>query len=91
MITDVHIVYNDDSQIKKIGDTLKVYPFFHFIDDRTAKGRKEAYRLKSHYAARLTTFAVVYDKDKAIKAFYTEADSDIINSLIKYLNDNLCS
>ena len=41
MITDVYLVYNDDSQLRKIGGTytLKVSPFFHFIDDRTVEGK----------------------------------------------------
>lgn len=87
MITDVYIVYNNDDTIKGIGDTFKVSPFFHFIDSRTLKGRKEAFKLKGKFAAKLDPFAVCMNKDTAVKAFYTEADSDIIKSLINYLND----
>ena len=86
-MTDVFVVYNDKEQLNRIGDTSKYTPIFHFIDAMGKKGKKEAYRLKSHYAARLDPFAIILDKNKPIKAFYTEAE-DVIDSLIKYLNDN---
>lgn len=88
-MTDVFVVYNDKEQLNRIGDTSKYTPIFHFIDSMTKKGKKEAYRLKSHYAAKLDPFAVILDKNKPIKAFYSEAE-DVIDSLIKYLNDNDC-
>lgn len=86
-MTDVIIVYSDKSQLDRIGDTSKYTPIFHFIDSLSKKGKKEAFRVKSHYAARLEPFAVILDNTKPIKAFYTEAE-DVIDSLIKYLNDN---
>lgn len=88
-MTDVFVVYNNEEQLNRIGDTSKYTPIFHFIDSMTKKGKKEAYRLKSHYAARLDPFAVILDKNKPIKAFYSEAE-DVIDSLIKYLNENDC-
>lgn len=88
-MTDVFVVYNDKEQLNRIGDTSKYTPIFHFIDSLSKKGKKEAYRLKSHYAARLDPFAVILDKSKPIKAFYTEAE-DVIDSLINYLNKNDC-
>lgn len=88
MITDVYLVYNDDSQLRKIGGayTLKVSPFFHFIDARTLNGRKEAFKLKGSWGAKLTPFALCTDGEKAIKAFYSETGTDIIKELIDYLN-----
>lgn len=88
MVTDVYIVYNDDAQIKKIGGTytLKVSPFFHFIDDRTLKGRKDAYKLKNTWGAKLTPFALCTIGENIIKAFYSESEKDVIKSLIDYLN-----
>lgn len=87
MITDVYVVYNDDSQIKRIGDALKVSPFFTYINENSPKGRKEAFALKNHWGTRMTPFAICMDKDKAIKAFYSETGKDIIDSLINYLNN----
>lgn len=83
---DVYLVYNDDSQLEAIKNAeLKPNLFFHFIDERTRKGLKEAWKVKSALAARLSPFAAIYENDKPIKAFYTEADDNIINSLIEYL------
>lgn len=83
MITDIYIVCNDSSQEKQVRDSVKSPLTFHFIDSK--KGSKEARTLKSHWAARLEPFALVMNKDKPIKAFYSEAE-DVINNLIKYLN-----
>lgn len=89
MITDVYIVYNDDSQLRKIGGTytLKVSPFFHFIDDRTMKGKKDSYKLKGSWGARMTPFVLCTERDTPVKAFYSETGEDVIESLIKYLNE----
>lgn len=87
MITDVYLVYNDDNHIKQIGDTLKVSPFFHFIDDRTRKGKKDSWKIKGGFGAKLTPFAVVYEGEKPLRAFYSETGEDIIKSLIEYLNE----
>lgn len=92
MITEVVLVYNDPNQLERIkGESFNGSPFFTFIDESSLKSRKKAFKVKNHFAARATPFAAVYDGDKPIKAFYTEADSDIIKSLITYLNENLCS
>ncbi len=85
---DVYIVYNDDSVFKRLGDTLKVSPFFHFIDDRTYQGKKDSWKIKGGFGAKLTPFAVVYDGEKPIKAFYSETRNDIIKELIDYLNQD---
>ena len=94
MITDVYLVYNDDNHTRQIGGTytLKVSPFFHFIDDRTLEGRKDAFKLKSSWGSRMTPFALCMDGEKAVKAFYSETGEDVIKSLIDYLNgENLHS
>ena len=87
MITDVFIVYNDEAQIKRIGDTLKTSPFFTFINESSRKGKKEAYALKRHWGARLTPFALCMNGEEAVKAFYSETGEDIIKSLINYINE----
>ena len=89
MVTDVFVVYNDDSQIKRIGEkyTLKYSPFFTFINESSNKCKKEAYALKSHWGARLTPFALCMNGEEAVKAFYSETGEDIIKSLINYINE----
>ena len=86
-MTDIIIVYSDKSQLDRIGDTSKYTPIFHFVDSLARKSKKEAWRIKSYYGAKLDPFAVILDDKKPIKAFYTEAE-DVIDSLIKYLNNN---
>ena len=86
-MTDIVVVYSDKSQLDRIGDTSKYTPIFHFVDSLAKKSKKEAWRIKSYYGAKLDPFAVILDDEKPIKAFYTEAE-DVINSLIKYLNSN---
>ena len=84
---NIIVVYSDKSQLDRIGDTSKYTPIFHFVDSLAKKSKKEAWRIKSYYGAKLDPFAVILDDKKPIKAFYTEAE-DVINSLIKYLNSN---
>lgn len=88
MITDVYIVYNDDNVLERLGGSvIKEPPFFHFIDDRTYRGKKDSFKLKGSWGARKTPFAVCMKGDKVVKVFYSEAETDVINSLIKYLNE----
>lgn len=84
---NIIVVYSDKSHLDRIGDTSKYTPIFHFVDSLVKKSKKEAWRIKSYYGAKLDPFAVILDDKKPIKAFYTEAE-DVIDSLIKYLNNN---
>lgn len=87
MITDVYVVHNDSTQVKKVEDSCKKESLtFHFIDSQSNKSKKEAWALKAHWAAREDPFALVTDGDKAIKAFYSETGEDIIEELINYIN-----
>ena len=86
MISDVFIVYSDKAQVKKVEDSVKVSPTFHFIDALSRNGKKEAWALKSYWGAKLDPFAIVMDGDKPIKAFYSESEN-VIDNLIAYLNE----
>ena len=86
-MTDVIVVYSDKNQLDRIGDTSKYTPIFNLVDSLAKKSKKEAWRIKSYYGAKLDPFAVILDDEKPVKAFYTEAE-DVIDSLIKYLNNN---
>ena len=86
MITDVYLVYNDDSQLKRLNDSLEVSLFFTYINESSRKGKKEAYKLKSEWGARKTPFAICFNKETPIKAFFSETGEDVIESLITYLN-----
>lgn len=85
---DVFIVHNDSSveeRVKKAN--VKSSPFIHFIDEGTLKGKKEAFKLKGAWGARMTPFVAVFKGEEIVKAFYSEADNDVIKSLIDYLNE----
>lgn len=86
---DVHVIYNDDNVLTRIGGayTFKASPFFHFIDDRTHVGKKDSWKIKGAFGAKLTPFVVVYEGEKPLKAFYSETGEDVIQSLINYLNE----
>ena len=88
MITDVYIVYDNDNVIKRVRGayTIKASPIFHFIDSRTLNGRKEAFQLKGFWGARMEPFIICTNKEKAVKAFYSETREDVIESLITFLN-----
>ena len=86
-MTDVIVVYSDKNQLDRIGDTSKYTPIFRFVDSLAKKSKKEAWRIKSYYGAKLDPFAVILDDEKPVRAFHTEAE-DVIDSLIKYLNNN---
>ncbi len=81
----VFVTYNNDNQIKKISESELDSEIFHFIDSRTLKGKKEAYKLRSHWGSRIDPFAIVMDdENKPIKAFYSE-DTNVIETLLDYL------
>lgn len=84
----VKIVYDNpkDRELVEIIDT-KLPIFIELIDYNTKHGKKEAYKLKSQWAARLNPFVMVTDKEgKVEKIFYSE-NGNAINQLIKFLNE----
>lgn len=84
---DIYVIYNDDKQLERIRESdIKTDSLFHFIDERNFKSKKEAYKIKGHFASRLSPFIGIYKNDKAIKGFYSEASDDVISDLIEYLN-----
>lgn len=88
-MTDIYITFEDKYIPEYVyKSNLPEGLYFHFYDELTKTGKKDAYKLKSEWGARKSPFALVCDKDNPIKAFYSEADNDIINSLINFINEN---
>lgn len=84
---DVYITYDNEEVVNRIMKSkINKNCFFHFLDEGSYKTKKEAFKLKSHWAARKTPFAAVYDGTTMIRGFYSESDKDVVNSLINYLN-----
>lgn len=66
----------------------KIPIFIRYIDYNTIEGRKEAYKVKSHWAARMNPFVVVQEDEEIIKVFYSESGKNAIQQLINYLNES---
>lgn len=79
---EIKITYNDPVQV----ESLKELKGFTFIDSLSKKGKKEAWKLKNYWGAKLDPFALVLEEDKPIKAFYSEA-CNVVESLKQYLNE----
>lgn len=86
MVT-VKFVYDNLADKNKILNADLSNVFLELIDEGSFKEKKIAFKLKASCGARLTPFIAVYEKDELIKAFYTEADDNIIKSLIAYLHE----
>ena len=82
---DVYFVYSNTKDKECIMDSACSNFFIHFIDAGSYKGKKEAFKLKGSYGAKLDPFAIVLDNGKPIKAFYTENGNSVIKDLEKYL------
>lgn len=86
MVT-VKFVYSNPSDADRILDANLSGIFLELFDEGSYKEKKQAYKLKASCGARMTPFVAVYEGDELIKAFYSEADKDVLNSLINYLNE----
>lgn len=85
-ITDVYLVYSDINDKKRL-EEAETPPFFvHYYDLLTKEGKNKGYKLKSEFGARQDPFAVVYNGESPIKAYYSEDLDDVISNLIKDLN-----
>lgn len=86
---DIYIVYNDEYFKEQINNLNNLDDYFvHFINEKTRTGLKEGFKIKSHWGAKLTPFILVANNDKAIKAFYSESKTDIIQDLNNFLNES---
>lgn len=88
-MTDIYIAFTDKEIPESIyKSNVAEGLYFHFYDELTKTGKKDAYKLKSEWGAKKSPFALVCDKDTPIKAFYAESDNNVINSLINYINES---
>ena len=84
------IVIYENKKDKEFLDLIdsKIPIFIRYIDYNTIEGKKEAYKVKSHWAARMNPFVVVQEGEKIIKVFYTESGKNAVQQLINYLNES---
>lgn len=86
-MTDVYLVYSDlNDKVRFEEAEISSSPFIHYIDIESKDGKSKGYKLKSEFGARLNPFAVIYEGDSPVKAYYSEDSNDVINDLIKDLN-----
>lgn len=85
-----NVIYEDNRDRELLELSNSRFPIFiNYIDYTTSQGKKEAYRIKSHWAARANPFVELWDEDKVIKVFYSDAEGDnAIYQLINYLNND---
>ncbi len=85
------IVVYDNKKDRELLDLIYLeFPLFmHYVDFNTKDGRKEAYRIKSHWAAIKNPFAVLVDNEgNTLKVFYSDGKGDsAIYQLINYLKN----
>lgn len=81
------IVYDDNKDRELLNLIDSRFPIFvEYINYNSLKGRKEAYKVKSHWGARKNPFVVVKDdNDSILKIFYSETDN-AIHQLINWLS-----
>lgn len=82
----VVIIYNDDKDKELIELSKFSIPFFiEYIDSKTIKGKKESFKLKSPFSAKLDPFIIIYnDEDEFIKCFYSE-NGNAVQQFVNYL------
>lgn len=83
----INVVFDNEKDRKLLELIPSNIPvFINFINFNTHSGRKEAYKIKGKWAAKVNPFVEVLDDDnKVLRCFYSEKQS-AINQLIQFLN-----
>lgn len=88
----IFIVYDNIEQLDlfKHSTFKNLTPLVEYINMNTKDGRKNGFKLKGEWGAKTNPFCIIFDGDKAIKAFYSENDweDNAIVQLINYLKEN---
>ena len=81
------VVYENQKDRELLNMVNSKFPIFiHYIDFNTVEGRKEAYKIKSHWGAKKNPFVVLTEGDNVVDVFYSEKDN-AINQLINCINE----
>lgn len=78
----VFLTYTNSSEIEKVIDSKSIT--FHFIDMLSTRGKKEGWKLKNYWGAKLDPFAVIIENDIPIKVFYSEVEN-VVENLNHYI------
>ena len=81
------VVYDNNKDRDLLNIINSKFPIFiEYIDYNTKNGRKEAFKIKSHWSAKLNPFVVITEGEDIIKVFYSETQN-AVQQLVNYLND----
>lgn len=80
------LVSNDLNDEKKVlsRESPSGY-YFSFLDICSKLCRADALALKSEWGARKDPFALVKDKDKVLRCFYSEKSNDVIDEALDFI------
>ena len=71
---------------KKVIESPIVQKFyFKFIDSNSAYTKKEAYTLKTDWGAKKEPFAMVKNKDKVLRCFYSESSDKVVDDALEFI------
>jgi hypothetical protein len=59
--------------------------YFSFLDLDSKLCRADAFALKSEWGAREDPFALVKDKDKVLRCFYSEKSNNVIDEALEFI------
>lgn len=81
------VTYTDINFIKKLKSELSSEVKLIYYSEELHKERKKAFSIKNEWGALASPFAIIYNDDKPIKAFYSEINECTIDNIINYLNN----
>lgn len=79
------VIYDNIADRELIEQIDSKFPIFiNYIDFNSKQEKKNAYKIKSHWAARKNPFVELKDGDKVIKVFYSDSKGD--NAVLNFVN-----
>ena len=85
---DLYFTYNKQEDYDRLLKIKGIEDYFlHTADSGTLKGKKEAYKIKSEWGAKLDPFLITYNDERPIKAFYSECPEDAIQQFSSWIKN----
>jgi hypothetical protein len=85
MVELVLVSNNLDDEKKVLSRESPSGYYFSFLDLGSMLCRADAYALKSEWGARKDPFALVKDKDKVLRCFYSEESNNVIDEALDFI------
>ena len=85
MVELVLVSNNLDDEKKVLSRESPSGYYFSFLDLGSMLCRADAYALKSEWGARKDPFALVKDKDKVLRCFYSEKSNNVIDEALDFI------